>query len=177
LKLSSGRLTVEEILSGATPEHAIIIKEFLDDEAIMRLDKYIDKNVLWNCDAFVDKVGFSERKNAFRHARKNGLIKYDVPLSRAVGLRSINGISIVNPLPKDIVVPPRSRTQVKYMGTWDILEWVSGAQTDRSKGVRNALWWLCFMSDRERMKAEISELEGSLENAKKKVSSLNLCIT
>jgi hypothetical protein len=160
---------VEEILSGATPEDTIIIKEFLDDEAIMRLDQYIDKNVLWNSDTFIDRVGFSKKEHAIRNARKNGLIKYDVPLKRAIGLTSINGVSIVNPLPKDTSVPLKSRARARYMGTRDILEWISGAQTERAKRVQNALWWLCFISDRERMKA-------SLENAEKNVRSLNLCI-
>ena len=146
------------LLQGATAEDLALIRELLTDDDIQRFGQYINSDVLWNSDAFVDKVGFSKKEHAIRNARSKGIIKYNIHVKEVVGLTEIDGRPIVNPLPAGTVIPPRSSARVNFMGTWEILEWLSGATTDRAFRVRKALWWLFFVHDKERMQKEVGDI-------------------
>ena len=146
------------LLQGATPEDLAVIRDLLTDEDIQRFGQYINQDVLWNSEAFVDKVGFSKKENAIRNARSKGLIVCDISEKEAVGLTEIDGRPIVNPVPAGTVLPPSSRARVNFMGTWQILEWLSGANTERGEAVRKALWWLFFVHDKEGMQQEVGDI-------------------
>jgi hypothetical protein len=170
-------VTVESVLQGATKEDLSVIRDLLTDDDIIRFGQYLNTDVLWNSDAFVDKLGFATKVNAIRNARTKDLIVYDISLKEAVGLTELDGRPIVNPVPASTVVPPSSRTRVRFMGTWDVLEWISGATTDRAAAVRRALWWLFFVSDKEQLKRKLDEAEREVGDVIYFVCVYNVCIT
>ena len=146
------------LLQGATPEDLALIQDLLTDEDIQRFRQYMTSDVLWNSDAFVDKVGFANKENAIRNARAKNLIFCHVSLKEACGMKEIQGLPIINPVPTHTVVPPSSRARVRFMKTWDVFEWITGATTERAKGVRKALGWFFFTADKERMQKEVGNI-------------------
>ena len=66
-------------------------------------------------------------------------------------MKKIQGLPIINPVPSQTQVDPKSRARVRFMKTWDVFEWITGATTERAKGVRKALGWFFFTVDKERM--------------------------
>ena len=114
------------LLQGATAEDLALIRDLLTDEDIQRFGQYISQDVLWNSDAFVDKVGFDRKDTAIRNARAKNLIFCDVSLKEACGMKKIQGLPIINPVPTSTVVPPSSRARVRFMRTWDVFEWITG---------------------------------------------------
>ena len=147
------------LLQGATAEDLALIRELLTDEDIQRFGQYINSDVLWNSDAFVDKVGFSKKEHAIRNARARKLVLYDISLKEAVGLLEIDGRPIMNPLPKGTFVDPKSRARARFMRTRGILEWIGGANTERGEAVREALWWFFFTADKERIQKEVGDIK------------------
>ena len=147
-----------DLLDEASAEDVEILQDLLSDEDLKRFGLYLKKQVLWNTDAFVDKVGFNKKEHAMRNAKSKNLIRHDMSLKKAVGLMEIGGIPIINPLPADTPVPPRSNTRIKFMGTWDLLEWIGGASTVRGAQVRRALWWLFFTADENKDQKKVSVL-------------------
>lgn len=139
----------ESVISKASADDLLSIRQLLSDQDIARLGQYMGENCLWNCAAFVDKVGFTRPDNAIRNARNKGLIICDLPLRKAVGLTEIDGLPIINPVPQETVVQPRERTMVRFMTTIGVLEWLSGAATEKAAAVRHALWWLYFSLNEE----------------------------
>ena len=154
-----GDTTVEDVLQGATAKDIQIIRSLLSDEKICRFAKYIGQRVLWNCEEFVDKVGYSSRTNAFKSATTRNLVRFNVPYKDAVGLYDIDGMPIINPLPANTPLAGNLRMKVKFMGTWDIMHWISGANTQRANEVREALWWMFFAADHKAWSKRLDEAE------------------
>ena len=144
-----------DLLDGATPEDVEILQDLLSDADMKRFSLYLKKQVLWNTEAFVEKVGFAKKENAMKNAKSKNLIRHDINIKKAVGLTEIDGIPIINPVPADTPIPARSNTRIKYMGTWDLLEWIGGASTDRGVQVRRALWWLFFTADENKYQKKV----------------------
>ena len=155
----AGDMTAEDVLQGATAKDIQIIRSLLSDEKICRFGKYIRQKVLWNCDEFVDKVGFYSRSNAFKSAIARNLVRFNVPYRDAVGLYKIDGMPIINPLPANTPLTGNLRMKVKFMGTWDIIHWISGANTQRATEVREALWWMFFAADHKAWSKRLDESE------------------
>jgi hypothetical protein len=63
------------------------------------------------------------------------------------------------------------------MGTWEVLEWIGGATTDRAAAVRQALWWLFFVSNKYQLKRKLDEAELEVGDAIYFVCVDNVCIT
>ena len=151
--------TIDSLLHGASSEDIATLRDLLSDEVILRFGKYMNSDGLWNSDAFVDKIGFDRHDVAIRNARTKGLIACEMSLSDAVGLTAIEGRPIINPIPAGTAVPPKSRARARFMGTQQVLEWISGANTESAASVRKALWWFFFLSDKERMQGKLDEAE------------------
>ena len=152
-------MTAEDVLHGATAKDIEIIRSLLSDEKICRFGKYIGQKVLWNCDEFVDKVGFASKGNAFKSAIARDLVRFNVPYKDAVGLYDIDGMPIINPLPANTPLAGNLRMKVKFMGTLDILHWISAANTQRATEVREALWWMFLAADHKAWSKRLDEAE------------------
>ncbi|ELU01444.1 hypothetical protein CAPTEDRAFT_198058 [Capitella teleta] len=126
---------IDKLLNGATEKDIRVIRGLLADKTLVRFGKYIGQDVLWNCDEFVDEIGFNTRGNAFKSAFSRGLIEdnHNIDFTAAVGLTELDGMPIVNPLPADTPLEGNRQKKVKLMKTWNILHWISGAKTDRAE--------------------------------------------
>ena len=61
----------EEPFAGLTQAELAAIKDILGDEDIAKCGENIGRKVLWNCDDFVEKVGFYNKANTYRFATPN----------------------------------------------------------------------------------------------------------
>ncbi|ELU14512.1 hypothetical protein CAPTEDRAFT_212313 [Capitella teleta] len=137
------------------------IRFMLTNKTLVRFGKYIGQDVLWNCDEFVDEIGFNTRGNAFKSAFSRGLIEdnHNIDFTAAVGLTELDEMPTVNPLPADTPLEGNRQKKVKLMKTWNILHWISGTKTDRAEKVRTALWWMFFATDRRMWKMKLDSAE------------------
>ena len=143
------------LLDGATIHDMALIRALSQDPDILRFEMYLNTNVLWDSDAFIAKTGFSEKTTAIRNAKNRGLIFCDLPMKKAIGLRKIDGREIVNYIPAGTPFDAKSRAHVRYMGTWQVLEWITGAITKKGEHVRRALLWFFFLADKKRLETKV----------------------
>ena len=147
--------TFARLLDGATKEDKILIQTLLSDPHIRRFGEYLNTDVLWNSDAFIAKTGFANKSISIRNARARNLIYCDLPMKKAIGLQKIDGREIVNYIPAGTPFDAKSRAHVRYMGTWEVLEWISGATTNKGEHVRKALLWFFYLSDKKNLNTKV----------------------
>ncbi|ELT99915.1 hypothetical protein CAPTEDRAFT_206517 [Capitella teleta] len=166
---------IDKLLNRATEKDVRVIRGLLADKTLVRFGKYIGQDVLWNCDEFVDEIGFNTRGNAFKSAFSRGLIEdnHNIDFAAAVGLTELDGMPIVNPLPADTPLVGHRQKKVKLMKTWNILHWISGAKTDRAEEVRTALWWMFFTTHRRMWEMKLDSAE---EKARQRDAQLETTI-
>ena len=153
--ISGAAYPVLRILDGATTQDLEMIRALLNDPEMCRFGSYLATDVLWDSDAFIAKTGFADKTTAIRNAKNRGLIYCDLPLKEAIGLRKIGDRVIVNYIPTGTPLDAKSQAHVRYMGTWQVLEWITGATTKKGEHVRKALLWFFFVADKKRLGTQV----------------------
>ncbi|ELU07429.1 hypothetical protein CAPTEDRAFT_210223 [Capitella teleta] len=113
---------IDKLLNGATEKDVRMIRGLLADKTFVRFGKYIGQDVLWNCDEFVDEIGFNTRGNAFKSAFSRGLIEdnHNIDFAAAVGT-SFAMSGLLRPSGKGVMkrkriggIPTRALAAMKY---------------------------------------------------------------
>ena len=149
-------------LGNATREDLSHVQDLIADSDVAWLCEHMGTEVVWRMETFIDKVGFSHPKSAIRNAKSRGLIMCEMPIRQAIGLTEVDGRKIINPLSAETPITPHTRTVVRFMCTMDVLEWLSGAGTEKAKGVRRALWWVYFIHPKEHVQIELEAAENKV---------------
>ncbi|ELU17147.1 hypothetical protein CAPTEDRAFT_197611 [Capitella teleta] len=158
----ASKARVDRILAKASEKDWRILRGLVQDVCLNKVCDHIGENVLWNSNAFIPKLGYTKDLFAYRHDSARGLVRYERPITEAIGLTDIDGIQIGN-----------RQKKVKLMKTWNILHWISGAKTDRAEEVRTALWWMFFATDRRMWEMK---LDSAKEKARQRDAQLETTI-
>ena len=158
--------------AGITPEELETLHSLMSDKDIARIGANLGrKDVLWSCDDFAEKLGFSKKVHAYRVAKQKNLIKYSLPLKDVIGVEEIDGMPVINPIPIDTVYHPMGHPVVKFMETWPLLQWMTLAPTELGARVTNVLWRIFFARDDgdNMLRRQLDEAKKQLEDAKQEV--------
>ena len=149
----------------------------MSDKDIARIGANLGrKDVLWNCDDFAEKLGFSKKAHAYRFAKQKNLIKYSLPLKDVIGIEEIDGMPVINPIPIDSEGHSMSHPVVKFMETWPLLQWMTLAPTELGARVTNVLWRIFFARDDGSIRKQLDEVKKQLEDAKHEVGDQVVCL-
>lgn len=161
--------------AGITPEELETLRSLVADKDIARIRANLGrKDVLWNCDAFAEKLGFSKKGNAYRFANQRNLVKYSLPYKAVIGVGVIDGMPVINPIPEDAEVNKVGAASrvAKFMETWPLLQWMALAPADLGARVATVLCRIIFAgNDGDNMlRRQLDEAKKQLEDAKHEVS-------
>ena len=143
-------------LSGLTESELTSIRKVLTDSNLAKCGKLIGRNVLWNCEEFVEKVGFYNKSSAYRFAGSMNLISFNLAYQDAVGIDEIEGLPVINPLAEGGSVHPMAHPKVRFMNTWNLLEWLTLARTQQASTLRKALWRVFFSRDNDKACSDVA---------------------
>lgn len=156
-----------------TPDELETLRSLLCDKDIARIRANLGRrDVLWNCEDFAEKLGFSKKANAYRFANQRNLIKYSLPYKAVIGVGVIDGMLVINPIPEDAEDKVGAAHRVvKFMETWPLLQWMALAPAELGARVAAVLCRILFArNDRDNMLCmQLDEAKKQLEDAKREV--------
>jgi dsDNA-binding SOS-regulon protein len=155
--------------AGITPEELETLHSLMTDQDIARVGANLGRDVLWICDDFAEKLGFYKKAHALRFAKQKKLVKYSLPFKQVKGVEEIDGMAVMNPIPKDAAVHSMGHTVVSFMETWPLLQWLTLAPTELAERVRNVLWRVFFARNNDHLRQQLEDAKKDLEEAEKKV--------
>jgi hypothetical protein len=77
---------VDRILTKASEKDLRILRGLVQDVCLNKVCDHIGENVLWNSNAFIPKLGYTKDSFAYRHDSARGLVRYERPITEAIGL-------------------------------------------------------------------------------------------
>jgi dsDNA-binding SOS-regulon protein len=155
--------------AGITAEELETLHSLMTDSDIARIGANLGREVLWVCDNFAEKLGFSKKSHAYRFATQKELVKYSLPYNEVIGVEEIDGMPVVNPVQRDVDIHVKgvANRLVKFMETRELFEWLTLAPTDLGSRVRRVLWRVFFARNNDHIRQQLEEAKKKSEYAEK----------
>jgi hypothetical protein len=165
---------MRQMLLGASDADIEALRSVLRDTDLNHvMDSLNMKNSVWYVEPFAAKVGFANKENAYRAARNKNLFDSDMLLADAVGRTvtaspSVDAPSktILNPVPDNTEVSASSRARVRFMTPSNLMEWLSGCQTEAARKLRRGLVWFYATHEKAQVQKEMEEVTRELQAAR-----------